>query len=169
MMTGVVVATMLVAVAFGVVVGHEIWTRATSPMTFPTVGVPSSTVPQGSFATGGPANAGTIAAHTDPAVVDIVVSDTYQAGEGAGAGMVLSSGGGVLTCNHVIEGATTIEVTDVGNGRTYSATVVGYDHSQDVAVLKLTHAAGLKTIKVSRSSKITKGAEWCRRECRRYR
>jgi len=151
------VAVVLVAVAFGVVVGHEVWTRATTPMTFPIVTVPPSTLPQGASAAGAPANAASIAARTDPALVDIVVSDAYHAVEGAGTGMVLSAGGEVLTCNHVIEGATTIKVTDVGNGRTYSASVVGYDPSQDVAVLKLAYAAGLKTVKVGDSSKVTTG------------
>jgi S1-C subfamily serine protease len=156
-LTGVLVAMVLMAVAFGVVVGHEVWTRSITPITFPTVTIPQPTVPQGSSAAGGPANAGNIAAGTDPALVDIVVSDTYQAVAGAGTGIVLSAGGEVLTCNHVIEGATTIKVTDVGNGRTYSATVVGYDRSQDVAVLKLTNASGLKTVKGGNSSKVTTG------------
>jgi len=42
----------------------------------------------------------------------------------------------------VVDGATSIRVTDVGNGRVYTATVVGYDRSSDVAVLKLKDAAG---------------------------
>jgi len=156
-LTGVLVVVVLVAVAFGILVGHEIWTRSTTPTTFPTVTLPPSTVPQGSSAAGEPANAASIAARTDPALVDIIVSDAYQAVEGAGTGLVLSAGGEVLTCNHVIEGATTIKVIDVGNGRTYSATVAGYDRSLDVAVLKLTSASGLKTIKVGDSSKVTTG------------
>ena len=156
-LTGVLVVVVLVAVAFGILFGHEIWTRSTTPTTFPTVTLPPSTVPQGSSSAGEPANAASIAAGTDPALVDIVVSDAYQAVEGAGTGLVLSAGGEVLTCNHVIEGATTIKVIDVGNGRTYSATVVGYDRSLDVAVLKLTSASGLKTIKVGDSSKASTG------------
>jgi S1-C subfamily serine protease len=47
--------------------------------------------------------------------------------------MVLSSSGTVLTNNHVIDCATSISVTDVGNHKTYSATVAGYDLSGDVA------------------------------------
>jgi S1-C subfamily serine protease len=60
--------------------------------------------------------------------------------------MVLTSNGEVLTNNHVIEGATTISVTDVGNGKTYAATVVGYSVTRDVAVLQLTGASGLQTV-----------------------
>ena len=51
--------------------------------------------------------------------------------------MVLTSSGEVLTNNHVIDGATSISATDVGNGRTYKAKVVGYDRTGDVAVIQL--------------------------------
>ena len=51
--------------------------------------------------------------------------------------MVLTSNGEVLTNNHVIDGATSISVTDVGNGKTYQAHVVGYDRTGDVAVVQL--------------------------------
>ena len=40
---------------------------------------------------------------------------------------MLTSNGEILTNNHVIDGATSISVTDIGNGKTYNATVVGYD------------------------------------------
>lgn len=156
-LSAVLVVVVLIAVAVGVVVGHLAWTSMTTPTTAPTVTVPPSTVPQGSSAPGEPSNAAAIAARTDPALVDIDVTDAYQAVEGAGTGMVLSSNGEVLTCNHVIEGATSIKVTDVGNGKTYDATVVGYDRTQDVAVLKLSGASGLKTITPGDSSKVSTG------------
>jgi S1-C subfamily serine protease len=66
--------------------------------------------------------------------------------------MVLTSTGEVLTNNHVIDGATSIKVTDIGNGRTYTAKVVGYDQTKDVAVLQLVGASGLKTVTLSSSS-----------------
>ena len=71
--------------------------------------------------------------------------------------MVLTSDGIVLTNNHVISGATTISVTDVGNGKTYKATVVGYDRSHDIAVLQLANASGLSVVKTS-SVPVQKGA-----------
>ena len=43
---------------------------------------------------------------------------------------MLTSNGEILTNNHVIDGATSISVTDVGNGKTYKATVVGYDRDR---------------------------------------
>ena len=81
----------------------------------------------------------------DPAVVDIVSKLGNQGAAAAGTGIVLSSDGTILTNNHVIDGATAIRVTDVGNGRTYTASVTGYDASRDIAVLKLKNASGLAT------------------------
>jgi S1-C subfamily serine protease len=71
--------------------------------------------------------------------------------------MVLTSNGLVLTNNHVIEGATSITARDVGNGKVYTATVVGYDVSKDVAVLQLKDASGLATVKLGNSSSVSKG------------
>ena len=63
--------------------------------------------------------------------------------------MVLTSDGEIPTNNHVIDGATSISVTDVGNGKSYSANVVGYDRTGDVAVIKLVNASGLQTVSIS--------------------
>ncbi len=106
---------------------------------------------------GAPANSATLASATAPALVDINVTDAYQAVQGAGTGMVLTSNGVVLTNNHIVEGETQISVRDVGNGRTYRATVLGYDRSQDVAVLRLSGASGLKTITTGASGLVTVG------------
>ena len=93
-----------------------------------------------------------IASKVDPGLVDVVSTLGYQGGEAAGTGMVLTSSGEVLTNNHVIDGATSIKVTDVGNGRTYTAKVVGYDTSHDVAVLQLVGASGLSTVSLGSAS-----------------
>jgi S1-C subfamily serine protease len=90
-----------------------------------------------------------IAAKVDPGIVDVVTTVGYQGGKAAGTGMVLTSTGEVLTNNHVIDGATSIKATDVGNGRTYTAKVVGYDKTHDVAVLQLQNASGLQTVTLS--------------------
>jgi S1-C subfamily serine protease len=98
-----------------------------------------------------------IASRVDPGLVDIVSTLGYQNGEAAGTGMVVTSSGEVLTNNHVIDGATSIKVTDIGNGRTYTATVVGYDKTDDVAVLQLQGASGLSTVSFGNSSSVTAG------------
>jgi S1-C subfamily serine protease len=99
-----------------------------------------------------------IATRVDPGLVDIVSTLGYQNGEAAGTGMVVTSSGEVLTNNHVIDGATSIKVTDVGNGHTYTATIVGYDKTDDVAVLQLQGASGLSTVSFGNSSDVTTGA-----------
>ena len=111
----------------------------------------------GSEGSGGPSDVGAIATKVDPAVVDINVTFNYQQAEGAGTGIVLTPNGGILTNNHVIDGATKISVTDVGNGRTYPATVVGYDNTHDIAVLQLQGASGLQAVKLADSSRLSVG------------
>jgi S1-C subfamily serine protease len=108
---------------------------------------------------GGPSDLSGIASKVSPALVDINVEFGYQGGAGAGTGIVLSSNGEVLTNNHVVEGATKITATDIGNGKTYDATVVGYDPSHDVAVIQLQNASGLTTAKLGDSSKLSVGQQ----------
>src|SRR6266852_615575 len=98
-----------------------------------------------------------IAAQVDPGLVDVVSTDGLQQATSAGTGIVLTSSGEVLTNNHVIQGATSIKVTDIGNGRTYTATVVGYDASDDVAVIQLQSASGLTTASLGDSSAVNTG------------
>ena len=98
-----------------------------------------------------------IVSKADPAVVDIVSRLGNQGAAAAGTGIVLTSDGTILTNNHVIDGATAIRVTDVGNGRTYSASVTGYDASRDIAVLKLKNASGLATADIGDSSGVQLG------------
>lgn len=87
---------------------------------------------------------GTTTAATDEQTVGVVtiVSDLYYSGQAsaAGTGIILTTGGEILTNNHVIAGSTTIEVTVESTGETYAATVVGTDATNDVAVLQLEDA-----------------------------
>ena len=98
-----------------------------------------------------------IASKVSPGLVDVVSTLGDENAKAAGTGMVLTSTGEVLTNNHVINGATSISVTDIGNGKTYSATVVGYDKTRDVAVLQLQNASGLQTAPLGDSSTVTVG------------
>jgi S1-C subfamily serine protease len=93
-----------------------------------------------------------VADRVDPALVDIVTTLGFEHAEAAGTGIVLTSSGQVLTNNHVIEGATSITATDVGNGKSYRAKVVGYDRGHDIAVIKLSGASGLQTVTFGSSS-----------------
>jgi S1-C subfamily serine protease len=102
-------------------------------------------------------SASEIASRVDPALVDVVSTLGYQGATAAGTGIVLSSNGEVLTNNHVVDGATSIKVTDIGNGKTYTAKVVGYDASHDVAVIQLQGASGLTTANLGDSSTVQTG------------
>ena len=62
-----------------------------------------------------------IAAKVSSALVDINPIFSYQSAQGAGTGIVVTANGEILTNNHVIDGATKISVTDIGNGKTYNA------------------------------------------------
>jgi len=92
-----------------------------------------------------------------PGMVIINTQLGYQNAEAAGTGIVLSSGGEVLTNNHVVEGATKISVTDLGNGKTYPATVAGYDRANDLAVVHMSGASGLQTAPLGNSDKVAVG------------
>jgi S1-C subfamily serine protease len=98
-----------------------------------------------------------ITSKVDPGLVDINTVLGLQGGEAAGTGMVVTSSGEIITNNHVIAGATKITATDVGNGKTYTARVVGYDYSRDIAVLQLEHASGLATVSFGDASTLNVG------------
>lgn len=56
---------------------------------------------------------------------------------GSGSGVILSADGYIVTCYHVIEGATKI-VVRLSDGTEYDATVIGSDMDNDISVLKIT-------------------------------
>ena len=181
-LTALLVAGLLViGLGAGFGIGHFVWQSSSSATSQPSTNLPSSgsgTFPfgSGSFpfgsgtfpfgsgssgsnssATGGPANATGIALRVDPALVDVDTNLGYANQAAAGSGLVLTSSGEVLTNNHVIDGATSIRVTDIGNGRAYTATVVGYDRASDIAVLKLRDASGLKVVSLGDSATVRRG------------
>jgi len=133
-----------VALAAGLGLGHVAWSTGS-----PSVAASGASSSQ---STGSGSTASSIAAKVDPGLVDIDTTLGYSQEEAAGTGIVLTSNGEILTNNHVIDGATTISVTDVGNGKTYSASVVGYDKTKDVAVLQLHGASGLQTATIDTST-----------------
>jgi S1-C subfamily serine protease len=98
-----------------------------------------------------------VTSQTDPGLVDVISTLGYQHGTAEGTGMVLTPTGEILTNNHVVAGSTSIKVRDIGNGRTYTARVVGYSDSNDVAVLQLNGASGLSTVTIGNSDTATAG------------
>src|SRR4051794_16374046 len=93
-----------------------------------------------------PGSATTATASQTTGLVRIVSTLGYQDGEAAGTGMILTSDGEVVTNHHVVAGATRVKATVMSTGRTYTATVVGSDTKDDVALLRLADASGLTTV-----------------------
>jgi S1-C subfamily serine protease len=77
--------------------------------------------------------------------------------QAAGTGILLTSSGEILTNNHVIEGATSINVTVAGRG-TFDATVLGADPSADVALLQI-QGSRLPTVSLGDSSSVSTGQQ----------
>ncbi|MEV8516452.1 trypsin-like peptidase domain-containing protein [Dactylosporangium sp. NPDC051484] len=90
-------------------------------------------------------------------VVDINSTLGLRNARAAGTGVVLTGTGLVLTNNHVVAGATSITARAVANGRTFHASVVGYDRSHDIAVIQLAGATGLPRLAVADSSSVRVG------------
>jgi S1-C subfamily serine protease len=118
------------------------------------------TISPGQTANG--SNVSAVAKKVDPAVVDVntVITDGLgNVGQGAGTGMIVSSAGEILTNNHVIEGATKIQVTIPGHSGSFSATVLGVSPTSDVALIKVSGLSGLPTVTFADSSSLSVGQE----------
>lgn len=75
--------------------------------------------------------------------------------QGAGSGVIVNKKGYIATNYHVIEGAKKISVR-LRSGTTKSASVVGYDESNDIAVLKIS-GSGYTAAKIGKSSSVQVG------------
>jgi Do/DeqQ family serine protease len=76
---------------------------------------------------------------------------------GAGSGVIIRPDGYIVTNNHVVNGATEVQVV-LNNNKTYEAKVIGTDEATDVALIKI-DAEGLPTIPFADSDKLRLG-EW---------
>jgi S1-C subfamily serine protease len=92
-----------------------------------------------------------------PGLVIINTTLQYNSEAAAGTGMVINASGLVLTNNHVIDRATKITATAASTGRTYGATVVGYDKTGDIALIQLQNASGLTAVQIGNSSSVKTG------------
>lgn len=84
-------------------------------------------------------------------VVRLVVLRPDPTKGSAGTGMVLTSGGLVVTNRHVVAGGRIIRAILPRTGHTYDARLVGSDRRTDVAVLRLVGAHGLSPVRPDRS------------------
>jgi S1-C subfamily serine protease len=98
-----------------------------------------------------------VANAVEPGIVDISAQLPSQEAESDGTGMILTSSGIVLTNNHVIDGGSNITAKIDGAGKSYPATVLGYDQADDVALLQLSGGTNFKTVSLGDSSKVKVG------------
>ncbi len=90
--------------------------------------------------------------------------DDEQAQRSGGSGFIVSPDGYIITNNHVIEGATKVEVhygaDENGNGgKTVTAKIIGHDPATDLALLKIDASQPLPSIRLGDSDRIRKG-DW---------
>ncbi|MCF3182718.1 trypsin-like peptidase domain-containing protein [Streptomyces polychromogenes] len=95
-----------------------------------------------------------VAEQVSPSVVRI---DTRTAsGTGTGSGIVITADGEIVTNNHVVNGASEIQVT-MSDGKKYTARTVGTDPDKDLALIQLQGARGLKPAKLGNSDHLKVG------------
>ena len=73
----------------------------------------------------------------------------YYVQSGAGSGVIISQDGYILTCAHVVDGATSVKV-QLQNGETYDASIVGSDATSDIAVIKIEATGLTPAVKVTK-------------------
>jgi serine protease Do len=91
--------------------------------------------------------------HTEVPAFDFFSGTTTQ--KGAGSGWIIDSGGLIVTNNHVIDGANSINIT-LDDGRNFTADTVRTDSATDLAVIKI-NAPGLSALELADSSELKVG------------
>jgi serine protease Do len=105
---------------------------------------------------GVPSDIAGIVAKAEPAIVAVTTDGGPSSGNGgAGTGFVISPDGYIATNNHVVEGASKIQV-QFTSGRIVDATTVGRDPSTDLAVIKA-NATGLPAVALGNSDNVQIG------------
>jgi Do/DeqQ family serine protease len=102
----------------------------------------------------------TMMGQTDSPVMQFFYGDRYSRPrevQGYGSGVIISADGYIITNNHVIENAESVDVT-LNDNRTFTAQVVGRDPGSDIALLKV-KADNLPFIKYGDSDQLRLG-EW---------
>ena len=80
-----------------------------------------------------------------------------QVQRGSGSGVIISNDGYIVTNNHVIDGAETIEVS-LNNNKSYEGEIIGTDPATDIALIKI-DAKGLPAVSYGNSDALKVG-EW---------
>ncbi|MFE1264682.1 S1C family serine protease [Streptomyces albogriseolus] len=95
-----------------------------------------------------------VAKAVSPSIVEIKAASS--SGSATGSGVIVTEDGEVVTNNHVVAGASQIQVR-TNDGKSYSARVVGTDSGKDLALIKLEDASGLKAATLGDSDGVRVG------------
>jgi S1-C subfamily serine protease len=159
--TAVVLGLLLVVLNIGLFAGWQLGRSSTTTTASTTGTLQAGTNPTASV----PALTGNniqavrevVIAKVQPAVVQVNV--TTSSGNQLGSGVIIDQRGYIVTNNHVIAGATSINVV-LNDGRKLQAQLVGTDSTDDLAVLKITPpASGLTGATLGDSSKLRVGQD----------
>ena len=153
MLTHTIMAVLGAALATGLLLAFYNPGSGGSGISLPGSGAVPAPAPAAPLAGGEQA----IVTKVKPGLVIINTALQYNSEAAAGTGMVINADGLVLTNNHVIDDSTKITATVAATGRTYPATVVGYDKTGDIALIQLQNASGLTTVPIGNSSSVKVG------------
>ncbi|KMS78802.1 protease [Streptomyces leeuwenhoekii] len=95
-----------------------------------------------------------VAKAVSPSIVEI--SAASNAGASTGSGVIITADGEIITNNHVVSGASSVQVT-TSDGKRYTAEVVGTDSAKDLALIKLEGASGLPVATLGDSDAVQVG------------
>jgi S1-C subfamily serine protease len=99
-----------------------------------------------------------VIAKVRPAVVEVKV--TSQSGSGLGSGVIIDRRGYIVTNNHVVNGAQSVEVVLYDGTSIKNVQLVGTDPADDLAILKITPpASNLRVATLGDSSKLQVGQD----------
>ncbi len=87
--------------------------------------------------------------------ITATIKSSQGTGASSGSGFIISEDGYIVSNYHVVEGATSLSIT-THNGEQHTATVIGYDDRNDLALLKA-DATGLTAVKLGSSNALIVG------------
>ncbi len=153
-------AVAIIAVCFSLLLGvFGIWAASNSQGAF---AIPQSVTPSYQYRDnveeGDKLTPQEIIKKVSPSVVTVSVEKDVVQGQvagGFGTGIIYTDNGYILTNAHVVEGASSLSVTDY-QGNNYPATLIGFDTESDTAVIKI-KATGLTPAEFGESSKVVPG------------
>ncbi len=153
----ILLLTLLLAVVFGtgLFAGWEFGRGSTAPaLTTATQSSGSSSTTTVTSTTEAQREA--VIAKVRPAIV--LVNVTTASGSALGSGEIVNKQGYIVTNNHVVSGANTIQVV-LSDGTRAAAQLVGNDAADDLAVIKINPTANLAVITLGDSSQLKVGQE----------